>query len=900
MELSGVIHFLGDLLGQVIEQVESADGFRLEERVRGLAKRRRAGEDSGSELSAMIDGMDANAARVVAAAFAVYFDLVNLAEDANRVRVLRDRERLAGAEPIEGSIAFALKSARDGGVARSAVESVLASLRIEVVLTSHPTEVKRRTVLSKLARISNHLRMLERDDLLPREFRVLTQALQAEIAGLWLTNRARSTKPDVSDEARTGLYLVENIFWDVIPQVSADLRAAVSEYYPGAFVPARWLQLGAWAGGDRDGNPGVTTAVTVETLRMHRGLAVERHRAGLLDLARRLSVSGRLIPMPERLRAWLSARQPLPAHVQFLEGRYADEPFRLLLSLLAADLAEASRENFARQIANPGSGRSRIVAGEYIALLDLVAAALPPAVRIEYLAVVRAQLEMFGFHAARLDIREHSQRLVSTVAELLESKFGVAEFSLMGDAAQVAVLVGQMRAGARLMQDTGDLSPDAVEVLELFTMLARVQAVFGMDLIGSFIVSMTAGPAHVMSAFFLAWFTGSHLWLEIVPLFETLTHLQEAGTTMRALLAVEEYRIALQERGGVQTVMIGYSDSGKDVGYVASQVALHQAQIDVARTCKDCGVEVMFFHGRGGSVARGGGPLHLAIAGQPTGTINGRIRFTEQGEAIAARYSNHALARRHLHQVASAAIKSSLTDSSNSGNARWETVIADLAQRSRSSYYGLVYESEGFEVFWRNVTPLDEIIRLQIGSRPSVRPGAVVGVREIRAIPWVFSWLQCRFNLPAWYGLGSGLRAQADLGAMQEMYAGWPFFRNLIRNASLALLQADMEIGALYVELVPERALAQKLYRVVADEYKLASETICSVTQSTALLADQEVIRRSIELRNPYVDPLNYLQVDTLRKLRALGESAGPEVEELRTVMVLTINGIAAGLRNSG
>ena len=322
-----------------------------------------------------------------------------------------------------------------------------------------------------------------------------------------------------------------------------------------------------------------------------------------------------------------------------------------MLSLLAADLGQASRENFAWQIANPGSGRSRIVAGEYIALVDLVAAGLPPAVRIEYLAVVRAQLETFGFHASRLDIREHSQRLVSTVAELLWSRFGVAEFSLMGDAAQVAVLAGQMRAGTRPLQATGDLSADAVDVLELFTMLARVRLVFGMDLIGPFIVSMTAGPAHVMAAFFLTWFTGSHLWLEIVPLFEKLTHLQEAGSTMGALLAVEEYRIVLRARGSVQTVMFGYSDSGKDGGYVASQVALHQAQIDVARTCKDCGVEVMFFHGRGGSVARGGGPLHLAIAGQPTGTINGRIRFTEQGEAIAARYSNHALARRHLHQV---------------------------------------------------------------------------------------------------------------------------------------------------------------------------------------------------------------------------------------------------------
>jgi phosphoenolpyruvate carboxylase len=900
MELTASIRLLGDLLGEVIAELESGVGFRLVERVRDLAKRQRAGQVSSDELAGTIGGFDAASGRVVAQAFAIYFELVNVAEDASRVRVLRERERSAAPAPMEGSIAYALFTARNGSVPITDVQRVLSNLRVEVVLTSHPTEVKRRTVISKLNRISAQLERITDGDQLTREYSACVRSIRAEIAGLWLTNRSRGTKPDVSDEARTGLFLVDNIFWDTMPRVAADLQAAVNEFYPGAVVPQAWLQLGAWAGGDRDGNPAVTTDVTVETLRMHRGLAVERHRAGILDLGRRLSASSRSVVMPEEILVWLAARHPFPRHVQFLEGRYSDEPFRLVLALLAADLAEASSENFAEQISRLDVVPSRLLVDDYLKLLDLVAAALPASIRVEYLALVREQLSIFGFHAARLDIREHSTRLSVAVAEILSIGFGESSFAELDDDGQLNLLVETMASGRSISVLDLVLSPGTAEIAKLFATLSRVERVFGAGMLGPFIVSMTGGAAHVMTCFFLAWCARIENWLEIVPLFETLAHLQGAPATMRKLLGVDPYCKFVRQRGNVHTVMIGYSDSGKDVGYFASNVALHNAQVEIAGACSEFHIDVMFFHGRGGSVARGGGPLPKAIAGLPAGTINGRIRFTEQGEAIGARYGNLALASRHLHQVVSAVIAGSLRKPGEGDGKRWGEATAGISESSRGAYQELVYGTARFDEFWRAVTPLDEIMRLRIGSRPAVRPGGALGVRGVRAIPWVFSWMQSRFNIPAWYGLGTGLSRQPDLLLLRDMYKADPFFRVLIRNASLALLQADMEIAALYVELVPDRLLAQAVFGLVRAEYARTCDFVLRVTQLPELLGDEPVIRRSIELRNPYVDPLNHLQVSTLRKLRSLGRVETANRTEMNTVMVLTIHGIAAGLRNTG
>ena len=900
MDLASLVRLLGDLLGEVIGELEGDGGFRLVERVRDVAKRQRSGQGSTGELAELIRSLDAGSGRIVAQAFTVYFELVNVAEDASRVRVLRERERRLAPAPMEGSIAHALCAVRDASVPIRDLQRVLSNLRIEVVLTSHPTEVKRRTVMSKLNRIASHLDRIAAGDSLPREYAECVQGVRSEIAGLWLTNRSRGAKPDVGDETRTSLFLVENIFWDTMPRVVADLQAAVNEFFPGIEVPDGWLQLGSWAGGDRDGNPAVTVDVTVEALRMHRGLAVERHRAGLLDLGRRLSVSSRSISMPSDLQAWLAARHPFPKHVQFLEGRYADEPFRLLLALLAADLAEASRENFADQVAREDGVRSRLSVLDYIELLDRVAAALPASVRIEYLALVRAQFAIFGFHSARLDVRENSSKLIRAVGEILSVGFDRAGFTDCDDDGQVKMLVEIMAAGRGIVPLVLALGPDAMEIVSLFAMLSRVERLFGAGMLGPFIVSMTGGAAHVMAGYFMAWSFGCEEWLEIVPLFETLEHLETSAGTMRKLLSVESYCTHVRQRRNLQTVMLGYSDSGKDVGYFASNVALHNAQRDIASACSDYRIEVMFFHGRGGSVARGGGPLQTAVSGLPHGTINGRIRFTEQGEVIAARYGNRALASRHLSQVVSAVISASLCQINQHSDERWRGPTDMISARSQSAYRQLVYGTAMFDEFWRSATPLDEIMRLRIGSRPAVRPGGALGVREVRAIPWVFSWMQSRFNIPACYGLGTGLAAQADFLLMQDMYKLDPFFRVLIRNASLALLQADMNIAALYVGLVPDRSLAQRVFSLVRAEYARTCDSVVRVTQLPGLLGDEPVIRRSIELRNPYVDPLNYLQVEMLRKLRATGSGEAPDTPDMRALMVLTINGIAGGLRNTG
>lgn len=900
MDLASSIRLLGNLLGEVIAELETDADFRLVERVRDLAKRQRVGYVSSVELAELIFGLDAASCRVVGQAFAIYFDLVNVAEDANRVRVLRERERSVAPAPMEGSIAHAVLSARNASIPISDMQRVLSNLRVELVLTSHPTEVKRRTVMSKLNRISVHMSHISRSEQLPREYADCVQGVRSEIAGLWLTDRSRGSKPDVSDETRAGLFLVDNIFWDTMPRVAADLQAAVDEFYPGAVVPSAWLQLGSWAGGDRDGNPAVTTDVTVETLRMHRGLAVERHRAGMLELGRRLSASIRSVSMPVELLAWLAARRPFPKHVQFLEGRYADEPIRLMLALLAADLAEASSENFADQIARADAVPSRILVNDYVELLDLVASVLPHSIRVEYLALVRAQLAIFGFHSARLDVREHSDTLMRAVTEILFIGFDQMNFAELDDDDQVKVLIEIMASRRSVSMLALRTSPGTAEIVKTFVMLSRVERQFGAGMFGPFIVSMTGGAADVVAGFFLAWCAGCENFLEIVPLFETLPHIQAAPGIMRKLLSVAAYCRGVRRRGNLQTVMIGYSDSGKDVGYFSSNVALHNAQRDIVGVCSEFGVDVMFFHGRGGSVARGGGPVQQAIAGLPHGSINGRIRFTEQGEAIGARYGNHALARRHLHQIVSAVILASLRKAGDGSDRRWGEATAWISDRSRGAYQELVYGTFRFDEFWRCATPLDEVMRLRIGSRPAVRPGGALGVREVRAIPWVFSWLQSRFNIPGWYGLGAGLVGYPDLCLLQEMYQLSPFFRALIRNASLALLQADMEIAALYVELVPDRLLAQAVFSLVRAEFARTCESVLRITGLSELLGDEPVIRRSIELRNPYVDPLNHLQVVTLRKLRSLGSVETPNTAELRVVMVLTINGIAAGLRNTG
>ena len=903
MDLSATIHLLGDLLGQVISEQESQAIFELEERIRQYAKLRRAGRASGAvKLAAEVKTLPNEAARAVAASFSLYFDLVNLAEENYRVNVLRQQAREHYPGPIHESIGEAIAILKKSGVTPEQMADLLRNLDIELVLTAHPTEAKRRTVLSKLQRITYILHELARQDLLPAEEDSYRDRLREEIATFWLTEHARTVRPEVTDEVRTGLYFVDEVFWEMLPKVYTELESALAVHYPGLSPGHAWLRLASWIGGDRDGNPNVTAEVTAETLRLHRGLAVAKHRQALQELARRLSLSGRRVPPPPDLEAWFDNRRPLPPHVAFLERRYASEPYRLALALLAEDLADASRQDMKAHLLSEGPAAARVHIEDFTLPLQVISRVVPGLVAGGQLRSVQRQLEIFGLNSARLDIREDSSRLNAALDEILRALNFHPGFELAERNARTEALVHLLEQPAPQLAAHAGITPETSETWALFKLIARTYKLYGVSLLGPFIISMTRDAADILTVLLLAYWTGCADGLQIAPLFETMADLEAAPTILENLFSLDVYRAHLETCGNHQVVMIGYSDSNKDGGYLAANLALYRAQETIAEVCGRHRIEFTLFHGRGGTTARGGGPAHRAIQAQPPGTINGHFRLTEQGEVIASRYANPLLAARHLEQITNAVLLASSPkrEAADEVSTGWRSAVTEMAAASHNAYRKLVYETPGFLEYWQTATPIDEIKRLRIGSRPAARQAGGEAVAKIRAIPWVFSWMQSRFNLPGWFGLGSGLQAAPSLSLMQEMYSGWPFFRAILDNAEMSLLKADIGIAALYSDLVPDRALAGGIFKTIRGEYEATCEKILAITGHQELMENEPVVKRAITLRNPYVDPLNYIQVEMLRRLRALSDPDGTEADSLREVIVVTINGIAAGLRNTG
>jgi len=902
-DLSSLIHLVGDALGKVITERESLSAFDLEERIRSGAKARRQGEPfAGERLQADLAALPPDAARVIATAFCLYFDLINLAEEQNRVRVVRQQERERSPAPVRESIAEAISLLKGEGTSPEEMAILLNELSIELVMTAHPTEAKRRTILSKMSRVAGVLQLLAQPDLLPREELALRDDLHAEVTALWLTERARTLRPTVTDEVRTGLYFVDEIFWEVLPRIYDRLDAALEGHYPGVRASLHWLQLASWMGGDRDGNPNVTAAVTAETLRLHRGLAVEKHRRALQDLSRRLSVSARRIPPPPSLLSWLESRRPLPAHATYLEQRYAREPYRLALALLADDLAQASRDDMAGRLLSSAPHQALITREDVLRPLQLIRDVMPPALQRGAIGRLIRQVQIFGLYSAHLDLREDSSRLNAALGETLRALRIETDFEEADPEKRLRLLSNLLEKPLPELSPHPGVTAQTAETWAMFQLLDRARAIYGSELIGSFIISMTRGADDVLTALLLARWSGCSDGLSIAPLFETVDDLRTAPRILESLFRLEVYRRHLETCNHHQIVMIGYSDSNKDGGYLAANWALYEAQEAIAQTCRRHGVTLTLFHGRGGTVARGGGPANRAIRAQPPGTVQGRFRLTEQGEIIAARYGNAAIAERHLEQITSAVLLASsprLQADALQAHPAWRGIMARMAEAARHAYRGLVYETPGFLEYWQAVTPLDEIKRLYIGSRPAARGAGGNSLSKIRAIPWVFSWMQSRFNIPGWFGFGSGLK-MIDREQLREIYAAWPFFRALLDNTEMSLLKADMGIAELYSALDPNVERAQKMFDAIRAEYELTSEYVLEVTGHSELMENEPVIQRSIQLRNPYVDPLNYLQVEILRRLRSLSDLESPEAETLREVVVLTINGIAAGLRNTG
>jgi phosphoenolpyruvate carboxylase len=923
-QISGDIHLLGDILGRVIRRQAGVSLFELEERIRALSKARRVDDDPAIEaaIEQLVAGMSLAESELVARAFTVYFELINLAEEQQRVRVLRQREQEAHPLPLKESISTAVASLRQMGVDEYEMGRLLDRLHIELVFTAHPTQAKRRTILSKLQRIGAALTELDERDLLPAERRDLLTQITAEVTALWLTDRSRTDKPTVTDEVRTGLYYVDTTLWDVLPQLYAELSRALAEHYPNLMPPARFLTFGSWMGGDRDGNPFVTSEVTAETLRLHRGLAVERHRAAARQLTRSLSISSELAPISPELTQALSDVHGRSSHITFLQNRYPHEPYRLWAAALADDLAEASAGDMVARLkglANPPlrlRQKAHLIEPLALMIRSLREVGMADLADVELAEMVH-QAQVFGLHTARLDLRQDSGWHTAVLDELFRKLNLHDNFAKLDNGERTAVLthlLNQPTPDLIQLQNkpTNKLSNQTNETLELFRLLKRAVDFYGTELIGPYIISMAHGPADVLAVLLLGYWHGlcgcpddAVEGLAIAPLFETRTDLQEAPRVMAALFTHTAYGRHLARLNQQQTIMIGYSDSNKDAGYLAANWELYQAQAALAAVCQEHGIVMTLFHGRGGTIARGGGPANRAIVAQPPGSVGSRIRVTEQGEVIEERYGRAAIARRHLEQVTHAVLMASVPAhyrQQTEPKIVWQKVMDDLTAVSYRAYRELIYETPALLEYWQQTTPIREINQMRIGSRPAKRTADDDPFAGLRAIPWGFSWMQSRHVLPGWYGVGQAL---ADYGPdrlplLQTMYQEWPFFQVVIDNAQVALVKADMGIARLYAGLVANETVRETIYNQIESAFRQTSDWILRVTDQRELLENEPVLQRSVRRRNPYVDPLNIIQVNLLRRRRALPNPNGPEGQQILQAIFLTINGIASGLKNTG
>jgi phosphoenolpyruvate carboxylase len=924
--LSADIHLLGDLLGKVIRHQAGISLFELEERLRALTKARRADEQPqiDEHISHLLDGLELEALEGLARAFTTYFELVNVAEENHRVRVLRQREREVYPHPLKESIPGALSALRLAGLDELEMARLLERLHVELVFTAHPTEAKRRTVLSKLRRIGLALRELEVADLLPTERAERTSAILAEITALWLTERSRSAKPDVTDEVKTGLYYFDATIWQVAAEIYEAMAEALRDNYPGVTAPGRFLTFGSWIGGDRDGNPNVTPEVTAETLRLHRGLAVERHRAVAAELNRSLSLSSRLVDTPAELRAALAAHAARSEHVAFLEARYPNEPFRLWAAILAADLAQTSADDVTGRLLGAERGPLPDIrtSAQLIAPIRLLEESLRQngleALNAARLGDFQYQAQVFGLHTARLDIRHYSDEYTAVLDELLRHLGLAANYQALDSAGRTELLTNLLAAPIPDLDTLGEVSAGLRDTLALFELLARAVSNYGRDVLGPYIVSMTHGPDDLLAILLLARWLGLCLQgpggtpdpaqgenLAVAPLFETRADLQAAAGIMNALFDNPVYARHLEALGRQQTIMIGYSDSNKDAGYLTANWELFQAQERLAECCRQKRVTMTLFHGRGGTIARGGGPANRAILAQPAGSVGGRIRITEQGEVIDDRYGHVGIARRHLEQVLHAVLMSSAPGRSAQAALRpeWRETMDELSATAYQAYRRLIYETPALLEYWNGATPIHEVSQLRIGSRPA-RRATSADFASLRAIPWGFSWMQSRHGLPGWYGVGAALAGYGQNAArsdrLAQMAQQWPFFRTVIDNAQVSLAKADMGIARLYTGLVEEQTVGRAIFGEIEAEFNRSRDWILRITGQHDILDNEPVLQRSVRMRNPYVDPLNFIQVALLRRSRALPDPDAPEAEATRQAIFLTINGIAAGLKNTG
>lgn len=909
------VRFLGHILGEVLVHQGGNTLFTIVEKIREMSKSLRAQftPEMYAEFKDTINGLAPEIRHQVIRAFAVYFQLINIAEQNHRIRRKRDYERTAGENVQPGSIEDAVRKLKTLGTPAAEVRDMIEGISLELVMTAHPTEATRRAVLDIHQRIAADVMELDNPSLTFREREQLREKLLGEVITLWQTDELRDRKPTVGDEVKNGLYYFDETLFDVLPQVYQELERCLHKYYPEQswHVPT-FLKFGSWIGGDRDGNPSVTSNVTWETLAMHRELALQKYEELLTDLLKHMSFSKNIVEVTQELLDSIQHDRDaveLPSD-QVLPNE--KEPYRIKVRYMVEKIRNTAKPNVpaGKKYSNPQQFKEdlqiieRSLRNHYA---DFIADA--------YVQKLIRQVELFGFHLATLDVRQHSKEHEAAMTEILAKMSICSDYGALAEEQKIKLLTDLLNDPRPITSPYLHYSESTQECLDVYRVIQKAQQEFGRNCITSYLISMTQGASDLLEVLVFGKEAGLYLHepdgtitctLQSVPLFETIDDLHAAPEIMTTLFQIPAYRNSLNSTNHLQEIMLGYSDSNKDGGVITANWELRVALRSITAAAKPFDVKLKFFHGRGGALGRGGMPLNRSILAQPADTVGGGIKITEQGEVLSSRYSMKGIAYRSLEQATSALIKSALwarnpqADPSEPG---WETIMRDISEQAQQKYQDLIFRDPDFLTFFKQSTPLPEIGELNIGSRPSKRKNSD-RFEDLRAIPWVFAWTQSRYLLPAWYASGHGLYSfyqgnPENLRILQEMYNNWAFFRSLIDNLQMALAKADLLIAKEYGSMIEDQAIAERIIRMIEEEYERTSDLILKITGQQEILDNVPVIQESIRLRNPYVDPLSYMQVQLLSELRPLREQGGDDSLLLREVL-LTINGIAAGLRNTG
>ena len=917
------IRLLGRILGDIIREQEGVATYELIEQVRQLsvAFRRDHDHEADKALKKLLKGLSTDQTVSVIRAFTYFSHLANLAEDRHHIRRRAVHERSGNTQ--EGSVEVALSRLRWAGIKPDEIAKTLAQAYVSPVLTAHPTEVQRQSILQAEHDIARLL--VERDDiaaraqlfnsakdaLTPRELAANEAKLRARVAQLWMTRLLRYSKLTVADEIENALSYYEATFLREVPRLYATLEEALDGQPVHSF-----LRMGQWIGGDRDGNPNVTAQTLELALRRQSDVVLRHYLTEVHYLGGELSVSARLVDVSAAMQALANASPDSNPHRQ-------DEPYRRALTSiyarLAATLEDLTGGQAARHAVMPQN--RYLQAEEFLQDLQVIADSLRAhhgeSLAAQRLYPLMRAVQVFGFHLCTVDLRQSSDKHEAVMAELLAVAQVHSSYEQLDEASKCDLLQRLLKEARPLRVVGAAYSELASSELQIFEMAKTMRDRYGDEAIIHYIISHTETVSDLLEVLLLQKEVGlmqgmleqsnARLGLIVVPLFETIDDLRACADIMRAYYAVPGVTALVQSAGGVQDIMLGYSDSNKDGGIFTSNWELYQAELALVELFDALqlqhGLRLRMFHGRGGTVGRGGGPSYQAILAQPPGTVRGQIRLTEQGEVIASKYSNPDIGRRNLETLVAATLEATLLQPTKAASKAFLQAAERLSQSSMSAYRKLVYATPGFAEYFFGATPIREIAELNIGSRPASRK-ATQAIEDLRAIPWGFSWGQCRLTLPGWYGFGSAVEAflQAEgvdpkrqLALLRKMYRQWPFFKTLLSNMDMVLAKSDLALASRYSELVTDTRLRKRIFSSIEAEWLRTTEALAKITEEADRLASNPALARSIRHRFPYIDPLHHLQVELVRRWRA-----GQTDERLKNGIHISINGIAAGLRNTG